>query len=154
MPKVRRKHRPDHGKVCLTSFLQTKCFICLDSPNKHPSRPLLCCCKYIHEECLLESLRFCQSGGGRLLSSLSGAYPTVSCFELKCSFGTEFFLFSEDPSSASPTTATQSGWMARIFSNSSGTGWWSLSPLCSSSRKAWLGRIYEPILTTYTLWVT
>jgi len=30
---------------------------------------------------------FCQSGGGRLLSSLSDAYPTLSCFEPK------FFCF-------------------------------------------------------------
>ena len=64
MPKVQRKHRPDHGKACLTSFLQTKCFICLDSPNKHPSRPLLCCRKYIHEECLLQSLRFANQAVG------------------------------------------------------------------------------------------
>ena len=58
MPKVRRKHRPDRAKARLTSFLQTKCFVCLDSPNEHPSRPLLCCRKYIHEECLLECLCF------------------------------------------------------------------------------------------------
>ena len=58
MPKVRRKHRPDRAKARLTSFLQTKCFVCLDSRNEHPSRPLLCCHKHIHEKCLLESLRF------------------------------------------------------------------------------------------------
>ena len=64
MPKVRRKHRPDRAKARLTSFLQTKCFVCLDSPNEHPSRPLLCCHKYIHEECLLECLRFANQAVG------------------------------------------------------------------------------------------
>ena len=155
MPKGPRKHRPDRAKAGLTSFLQTKCFVCLDSPNEHPSRPLLCCRKYIHEECP-RVFAFRQSGGGRLLSSLSGANPTLSCFEPKCSFGTESFLFSEGPLSASPAVATRSGRIVGIFWLSSGAGWWSLSPLCSSSRTAWLGRIYEPILTIsfYTPWVT
>lgn len=56
MPKVRQKHRPALAQAHLTSFLQTKCFVCLDSPNEHPSRPLLCCCKCIHEECSTECL--------------------------------------------------------------------------------------------------
>ena len=64
MPKVRRKHRPDRAKARLTSFLETKCFVCLDSPHEHPSRPLLCCRKDIHEECLLECLRFANQAVG------------------------------------------------------------------------------------------
>ena len=64
MPKVRRKHRTDRAKARLTSFLQTKCFVCLDSPNEHPSRPLFCCRKYIHEKCLLECLRFANQAVG------------------------------------------------------------------------------------------
>lgn len=64
MPKVRRKHRPDRAKAHLTSFLETNCFVCLDSPHEHPSQPLLCCRKYIHEECLLECLHFANQAVG------------------------------------------------------------------------------------------
>ena len=153
MPKVRRKHRPDRAKARLTSFLETNCFVCLDSPHEHPSQPLVL--SQVHTRGVPTWVfAFRQSGGGRLLSSLSGANPTVPCFEPKCSFGTKSFLFSEGPLSSSPATATRSGWMVRIFWHPSRAGWWSLSPVRSSSRPAWLGRIYEPVLTIYTPWVT
>ena len=58
MPNIRRKFCQARPKQRLISFLQTKCFICLDSPNHRPSKPLPCCNKYIHEDCLLGCLRF------------------------------------------------------------------------------------------------
>ena len=55
MSKVRSKHRSERAiaKQRVLDFLKTKCFICLDTPNAHPSKPLPCCGKYLHEGCLL-----------------------------------------------------------------------------------------------------
>ena len=57
MPKVRRRPRPRRNHSRMVKYLTEKCFICLDSPSKHPSKPLLCCSQYIHEDCLLGCLR-------------------------------------------------------------------------------------------------
>ena len=152
MPKIRRKHRPEHGKACLTSFLQTKCFICPDSPNKHSSRPLLCCQKYTHEEYLLESLRFANQAVGDSCPHCRAPIQPYHVLSPNVPLGPNPFCFWRVH--YPPPPPPPPGWMVRIFWHSSGTGWWSLSPLCSSSRTTWLGWIHEPILTTYTLWVT
>ena len=58
-PKAWRKPRPDCSSKRLEIYLTTKCFICLDTPNIHSSRPRLPCCgQNIHEDCLLGCLRF------------------------------------------------------------------------------------------------
>ena len=60
MPKNRRKFRPTRAARRLSSFLRTKCFICLDSPQEQTPKPLPCCRKYVHEGCLLGCFRFAE----------------------------------------------------------------------------------------------
>ena len=60
MPLTRRRFRPERARLRLHTFLQPKCFICLDSPGEHPSRKLPCCRRFIHEACLLQCFRFAE----------------------------------------------------------------------------------------------
>ena len=53
MPRTRRRFRPARARLRLHTFIQTKCFICLDSPGEYPSWKLPCCRRFIHEACLL-----------------------------------------------------------------------------------------------------
>ena len=154
MPKARWKHCPDRAKARSTSFLETKCFVCLDSPHKHPSRPLLCCREYIHEECLLECLRFANQAVGDSCPHCRAPIQAYHVLSPNVPLGPNPFCFRKVHYLPPPATATRSGWMVRVFWHPSGAGWWSLSPVRSSSRPAWLGRIYEPVLTIYTPWVT
>ena len=49
------RRRAERRAARLQSFLQTKCFICVDDPEAGiPSTMLPCCLKYAHETCLLE----------------------------------------------------------------------------------------------------
>ena len=60
MPRTRRRFRPARARLRLHTFLQTKCFICLDSPGEYPSWKLPCCRRFIHEACLLRCFRFAE----------------------------------------------------------------------------------------------
>ena len=54
-PRRLRAHR---RSARMQAFLRTNCFICLDDPGAGiPSTMLGCCTKFLHETCLLESLK-------------------------------------------------------------------------------------------------
>ena len=55
-PRVR--YRPARARARLERFLQTRCFICLNSPSEHPSKRLPCCAQFIHEECLWSCFQY------------------------------------------------------------------------------------------------
>ena len=58
MPGTRRRFRPERARNRLERFLQTKCFVCLDSPSEYPSKRLPCCSRFAHEECILNCLQY------------------------------------------------------------------------------------------------
>ena len=57
-PRYTKRHQSDN--VRLIRYLQSKCVVCLDLPNEHPSRPLGCCGKYVHESCLYQCFKHCR----------------------------------------------------------------------------------------------
>ena len=54
-----RRIRTHRRSARMQAFLCTKCFICPDDPGVGiPSTMLGCCTKFLHEMCLLESLKY------------------------------------------------------------------------------------------------
>lgn len=56
-PQEKKRCRRRRAMLRLQAFLQTKCSIC-HTPRETPSRPLPCCAKYVHEQCLVVCLDY------------------------------------------------------------------------------------------------
>lgn len=56
-PQKKKRCRRRRAMLRLEAFLQTKCSIC-HTPRETPSRPLPCCAKYVHEQCLVACLDY------------------------------------------------------------------------------------------------